>query len=125
MCLAIILRHCRQYKGITLNKQTFNESLSADDVAIGLNGRALQLNYAFDIFKAFGQKSSCKVNMNKLNAFYVGSSKGKVSQPVIPSQPVGPSWPQNLVKNLGANIPISCFDSSVLFSKNFPSITRD
>ena len=48
-CLAIVLRQSRQYKGITLNKQTFEISLFADDVAIIFNGSALQFNYAFDI----------------------------------------------------------------------------
>ena len=36
--------------------------------------------------------------MNKSNAFYVGSSKGNVSQPFSVN---GLSWPQNLVKYLG------------------------
>ena len=42
-CLAIILRQCRQYKGITVNKQTFEVSLFAGDVTIFSNGNALQL----------------------------------------------------------------------------------
>ena len=66
----------RQYKGVVLNKQTFEVrvSLFADDVSTYLNESALQFNYAFDILNTFGQKSGCKVNMNKSNAFYVGSS---------------------------------------------------
>ena len=67
--LAVMLRQSRQYKGIKLNKQTFKVSLLADDVAIFLNGDALQFNHAFDILDAFGQKSGCKGNMNKSNAF--------------------------------------------------------
>ena len=118
--LAITLRQSRQYKGITLNKQTFKVSLFADDVAIFLNGSALQFNHAFDILNAFGKKSDCKVNMNKSNAFYVGSGKGTVSQPFSVN---GLSWPQNLVKYLGVNIPI--YDNNLLFSENFPSIMRE
>ena len=76
-----MLRQSRQYKGIKLNKQTFKVSLFADDIAIFLNGNALQFNYVFDILDTFGKKSGCKVNMSKSNAFYVGSSKGNVSQP--------------------------------------------
>ena len=68
-----MLRQSRQYKSIKLNKQTFKVSLFADDVAIFLNGNALQFNYAFDILDAFGKKSGCKVNMNKSNGFDDGS----------------------------------------------------
>ena len=87
-----------------------------------LNGNALQFNYVFDILDTFGQKSGCKVNMSKSNAFYVGSSKGNVSQPFSDK---GLSWPQTLVKYLGVNIPITNFDNNLLFSENFPGITRE
>ena len=113
-CLAIMLHQCRQYEGITLNKLTFKISLLADDVAIFLNGSTLQFNYAFDILNAFGQKSGCEINMNKSNAFYVGFSKGSVSQPFFV---YGLSWPQNLVKDLGVNIPINNFDNNTLQRK--------
>ena len=36
----------------------------------------------------------------------------------------GLSWPQNLVKYLDVNTPINNFDNNLLFSKNFPRITR-
>ena len=75
-----MLRQSRLFKGIILNKQTFKISLFVDDVAIFLNGNALQFNYAFDTLNAFGQRSGCKVNMNKSSTFYVGSSKGNVPQ---------------------------------------------
>ena len=94
-----------------LNIQTFTVSFFADNVAIFVNGNALQFNYAFDILNAFGQKSGCKVNMNKSNAFCVVSSKGNVSQSFSNK---GLSWPQNLVKYLGVNIPINNFYSSAI-----------
>ena len=111
-CLAIMLRQSRQYKGIKLNQQTFKLSLFADVIAIFLNGNALQFNYVFDILDTFGQKSGCKVNMSKSNAFYVGSSKGNVSQP-FPDK--GLSWPQTLVKYLGVNIPTTISSSVKIF----------
>ena len=43
------------------------------------------------------------------------------------SQPIsvnGLSWPQNHVKYLGVNMPINNYDDNLLFSKNFPRITR-
>ena len=43
-CLAIMLRQSKQYEGIMLNKQTFKVSFFEDDVAILLNGNALQFN---------------------------------------------------------------------------------
>ena len=60
--------------------------------------------------------------MNKSNDFYVGSSKGNVSQPFSDK---GLSWPQNLVKYLVVNIPITNYDNNLLFSENFPGITRE
>ena len=60
--------------------------------------------------------------MNKSNAFYVGSSKGNVSQPFSVN---GLSWPQNLVKYLGVTTLINNFDNNLLFSENFPSIKRE
>ena len=60
--------------------------------------------------------------MSKSSAFYVGSSKGNVSQPFFDK---GLSWPQTLVKYLGVNIPITNFDNNLLFSENFPGITRE
>ena len=121
-CLAIMLRQSRQYKGIKLNQQTFKVSLFVDNIAIFLNGNALQFNYVFDILDTFGQKSGCKVNMSKSNAFCVGSSKSNFSQPFSDK---GLSWPQTLVKYLGVNIPITNFDNNFLFSENFPGITRE
>ena len=75
-----MLRPSKQYKGIMLNKQTFKVSRFADNVAIFFNRRALEFDYVFDLLNAFGQKSSCIVNMNKSNAFYLGSNKSNVSQ---------------------------------------------
>ena len=60
--------------------------------------------------------------MSKSNAFYVGSSKGNVSQPFSDK---GLSWPQTLVKYLGVNVPITNFDNNLLFNENFPGITRE
>ena len=86
------------------------------------NGSALQLNNAFDILSAFGERSRCKVNMNKSNAFYVKYSKGNMSQPFSVNSL---SWPQNLVTCLVVNAIINNFDNNLLFSENFPSITRE
>ena len=117
-----MLRQSRQFKGITLIKQTFKIFLFADDFAIFWNESVLHFNYAFDILDAFGQKLSCKVNMNKANAFYVESSKGNMSQRFSVN---GISWPKNLVKYLGVDIPINNFHNNLLFIENFPSITRE
>ena len=78
--------------------------------------------YALVILNAFEQKSGCKVNMNKSNAFFVGSSKDNVSQPLSVD---GLSWPQNLVTYLGVNIPINNFDNNLLLRENLPGTTRE
>ena len=121
-CVAIKLRQSRQYKGITLNKQTFKVSLFADDIAIFLKENALQFNYVFDILNSFGQKSGCKVNTSKSNAFYDGSTKGNASQPFSVNHLSGP---QNLVMYVALKISINNFDNNLLLSKNCPSTTRE
>ena len=121
-CLAIMLRQSRQCNGITLSKQTFEVSLFADNIAIFFNSSSLQFNYTFDILNAFGQKPGYKVSTTSSSAFYLGSSKGDVSQPLSDN---GLSWSQNLAKYLGVNIPINNFDNNLLFSENFCRITRE
>ena len=60
--------------------------------------------------------------MNKSIAFYVGSSKGNVSQTFSDK---GLFWPEHFVKYLSVNIPITNFNNNLLFSEDFSGITRE
>ena len=83
--LAEILRQSKEYQGFKINSHCFKVSLFADDTVIYLNVNASQFNYVFDILKYFGNKSGCKVNLDKSSAFYLGSSKGINFRPFLSS----------------------------------------
>ena len=99
-----MLRQSKEYQGFKINSHCFKVSLFADDTVIYLNGNASQFNYVFDILKYFGNKSGCKVNLNKSSAFYLGSSKGINFKPFLSS---GLSWPDSSIKYLSVNIPVN------------------
>ena len=120
--LAEMLRQSKEYQGFKINSHCFKVSLFADDTVIYLNGNASQFNYVFDILKYFGNKSGCKVNLNKSSAFYLGSSKGINFKPFLSS---GLSWPDSSIKYLGVNIPVNNFDELSLFEENFANVIHD
>ena len=72
--MALLLRQSRLYKGLVIEKHCFKVSLFADDTVVYLNSNLSQFNHVFDILNVFSDQSGCKVNMNKSNAFYIGSS---------------------------------------------------
>ena len=109
-------------KGFKINSHCFKVSLFADDTVIYLNGNTSQFNYVFDILKYFGNKSECKVNLNKSSVFYLGSSKGINFRPFLSS---GLSWPDSSIKYLGVNIPVNNFDELSLFKENFANVIHD
>ena len=114
--LAEMLRQSKEYQGFKSNSYCFKVLLFADDTVIYLNGNASQFN------KCFGNKSGCKVNLNKSSAFYLGSSKGINFRPFLSS---GLSWPDSSIKYLGVNISVNNFDELSLFEENFANVIRD
>ena len=127
--LAEMLRQSKEYQGFKINSHCFKVSLFADDTVIYLKGNASQFNYVFDILKYFGNKSGCKVNLNKSSAFYLGSSafylgssKG-INFKLFLSR--GLSWPDSSIKYLGVNIPVNNLDELFLFEENFANVIHD
>ena len=120
--LAEMLRKSKEHQGFKINSHCFKVSLFAYDTVIYLNGNASQFNYVFDILKYFGNKSGCKVNLNKSSAFYLGSSKGINFRPFLSS---GLSWPDSSIKYLGVNISVNNFDELSLFEENFANVIYD
>ena len=113
-----MLRQSKEYQSFKINSHCFKISLFADDTVIYLNGNASQFNYVFDILKYFGNKSGCKVNLNKSSAFYLGSSKGINFRPFLSSG-------LSLIKYQGVNIPVNNFDELSLFEENFANVIHD
>ena len=79
--LAIFFRQNISYKGLTIQNHCFKVSLFADDTVIYLNGNSSQFKFVFDILRIFGERSGCKVNIDKSTAFYIGSSRINVMKP--------------------------------------------
>ena len=67
--MALMLRQSCLYKGLIIEKHCFKVFLSADDTVFYLNGNPSQFKYVFDILRTFNDKTGCKVNINKSNAF--------------------------------------------------------
>ena len=67
-------------------------------------------------------KNQVRSQYEQSNAFYVGSSKGNVFQPFPLTAYLGLKILSN---TWDLNIPIDSFDNNLLFSENFPSITRE
>ena len=72
-------------------------------------------DFLFDILRTFGDQTGCKVNINKSNAFCVGSSRGNGVKSFSAD---GLSWLTNTIKYLGVHIPINHFDDNSIISKN-------
>ena len=88
----------------------------ADDALIFLNGLENQFDYVFNIFQAFGRIWGCKLNLDKSEAFHIGSN---IFQNDHPMAHFGLQWPQYTVNYLGVTIPITPFkDKFELFRLN-------
>ena len=96
--MALMLRQSCLYKGLIIKKHYFKVSLFADDTVIYLNGNSSQFKHVFDILRTFRDQTGCKDNINKSNAFYVGSSSGNGVKAFCAN---GLSWPTNTIKYLG------------------------
>ena len=75
----------------------------ADDTLIFLNGLENQFEYVFDIFQMFGRISGCRLNLDKSEAFHIGSNIFRNDHPMAH---LGLKWPEYTVNYLGVTIPI-------------------
>ena len=117
--LAILFRQSISYKGLTIQNHCFKVSLFADDTAIYLNGNSSQFKHVFDILRIFGERSGCKVNIDKSTTLYIGSSRVNVMKPFSTE---GLKWVTNTIKYLGVHIPIQNCDTNSVIDQNFSSI---
>ena len=112
--LAIMLRQNILYHGLQIGTELFKVSLFADNAVIYLNDSPSQFECMFTIFKIFGSKSGCKINLNKSCAFYLGKSKKNKIKPYLDK---GLVWPANCIKYLGINISLMQYEDLSLFKK--------
>ena len=105
------------------NRETrFKVSLFADDTVIYLNGNPSQFKHVFDILRTFSDQTSCKVDINKSNAFYVGSTRGNGVKSFSAD---GLSWLTNTIKYLGVYIQINHFDNNSIIREYFLPIINE
>ena len=84
-----------------------------------MNGNSSQFKQVFDILGIFGERSGCKVNINKSTAFYIRSSRVNVIKPFSTE---GLKWVTNTIKCLDVHIPIQYCDTNSDIDQNFLSI---
>ena len=73
-CLANTLRDSPLFNGLEFGGISIKLSMCADDTLIFLNGFENPFEYVFDIFQAFVRISSCRLNLDKFKASYIGSN---------------------------------------------------
>ena len=110
------------YKGLVIEKHCFKVSLCADDTVVYLNSNLSQFKHVFDILNGFSDQSWCKVNMNKSNAFYIGSSRKTIFRRFSTD---GLTWQTNTIKYLGVYIPINQGDNISVVNENFLPIFNE
>ena len=89
--------------GLEVGVPSVKVSISADDTLILLNRIKNQFQYVFDNLQAFGRISGCRLNLDKSEAFHIGS---KISQNDHSMAHLGLNWPQYTVNYFGSTIPI-------------------
>lgn len=67
--LAVSLRQCRSFKGITRGNRVHKVSLYADDLLLFIINRALSLPPILSKLEEFGKLSGYKINMQKSEVF--------------------------------------------------------
>ena len=103
-CLANILRDSHLFNGLKIGDLSVKVSMFADDTLIFLNGLENQFEYVFDIFQTFGRISGCRLNLDKFEAFHIGSNILRNDHPMAH---FGLKWPQYTINYLGVTIPIN------------------
>ena len=88
--LANTLRDSHLFNGLKIGCLSVKVCMFANDTLIFLNGLGNQFEYVFDIFHAFGRISGCKLNLNKSEAFHIGSN---ISQNDHPMAHLSLKWP--------------------------------
>ena len=97
-------------------------SMFADDTLIILNGLENQFEYVFDSFQAFRRISGYRLNLDKSEAFHIGSNISRNDHPMAHR---GLNWPQYTVNYLSNTIPIKpSKDKFELFQINLDSYCK-
>ena len=81
-CLNNILRDSPLFNGQKIVGFSVKVPLFADETLICLNRLENQFEYVLDIFQAFGGISSCRLNLEKSEAFHIGSNISRNDHPM-------------------------------------------
>ena len=101
--MAISVRLNKNIKGTPVEGSDFKISLLADDSTCFLDGSCDSFNHLFTTLNRFAKCSSCKINLSKSNAIWIGAKKG--SQHPFSNQ--GRVLKSNQFKALGINFSIN------------------
>ena len=102
-CLASTFRDSHLFNGLKIGGLSVKVSMFADDTLIFLIGLKNQFKYVFDVFQSFGRISGCRLNLDKSEAFHIGSNIFRNDHLMAH---LGLQWPQSTVNYLGVTIPI-------------------
>nr|BAC82624.1 pol-like protein [Ciona intestinalis] len=117
--LAIELR-ASPFQGININSHETKLSLLADDTVIYTRGNLQDFNLIFQILRRFGHASGSVTNLNKSNAFYVGTKRNCTMRPMGNE---GLAWPNDQITYLGVVIPLE-MQSKRIFTLNSATIIK-
>ena len=85
MCIEIMnkaLMHDLGYKGLFIADTSLKSSMFANDTVIFLDGRASQFKQVFDILQQFSVFSGLQINLEKSQAFYIGTKRQTSNKPL-------------------------------------------
>ena len=120
-CLAKKLNADSVFTGVKIGNDALKLSMFADDTIIFLNGGYDQFKRVFVLLNDFENFSGCRLNLNKSQAFFVGSRRCERNKPFSKS---GLCWPDQEIKYLGIWIPIKKKKdiNKILLQRNFGSV---
>ena len=102
--MAIAIRQNLNIKGIPIGQKELKISQFADDSTFFLNGSPNSFTHLFDTLKKFSDSSGCKINLSKLEALWIGASKGSLC---FPFSDKGLSWNMDRFITLGINFSLN------------------
>ena len=113
------LMHDVGYKSLSIADTSLKSSMFADDNVYFLDGRESQFKQVFDILQQFSVFSGLQINLEKSQAFHIGTKRQTSNRPFSKK---GLKWSQGYVRYLGVYIPLSLINNNILFEKNFRDI---
>ena len=90
MCIEIMnkaLMHDVGYKGLSIADTSLKSSMFAGDTVYFLDGRESQFKQVFDILQQFSVFSGLQINLEKSQAFHIGTKRQTSNKPLSKKRP--------------------------------------